>query len=259
MKEKNILDMTHKGLLIVGTILFLIIIFLIVEICRSKYCFMLIFDKQGTLDLLIALLTITIASSFAVFIYKQEFSDTSERIIKKEIKLIEAVLSELNELVRNTCENIDASKKSIEIRKAFPHNEQLKVLTEIKEEDFKKYKWNIVINTYFSSSLENYLHNNRHSKKEIIYYANRVRKMAELINNNRAKSKITDVINWTRELNIYCYALKKEFFKLAFVKENIRINEYEFLVKLEKEFWNNRETMKRNNVNKKIIEKIENE
>lgn len=235
-------------------------------------------------DIFMMLLSVclTIGLSFVVawIVYKKQFSDDSKNTIDKEIILIKAVLYELNELVRNTWENIDASRRQpSEVNKLYEAKNHLEFLTFITDEklqekkeneDTLRYEWKIVINKYFSSSLENYLHNARKLTDRIIYNINRIRKMTELINGqitlivqastedkkNQLKVK---VILWTRELNIYIYALVSEIASLTFVKERGIINsEYEYLIQLNNDFWSNRENLKKNNKDyESIINKIE--
>ncbi|VVB81473.1 Uncharacterised protein [uncultured archaeon] len=212
------------------------------------------------LTILGAFLTTILAAIIARVIYRREFSDYSERILNKEVNLIYAVLAESDENVRNTGENVDASKeKDKHILKKYNDAEQLVVLTKVREEDLNsKFDWDVVQNTYFFSCLENYLNSGKHLNKNILYYANRFRKVAELINNYRnCINAKKNIIDWTRELNLYCYALVKQLNKLDFIQSRIKMSDYNYLLKLKYDFWNNRENMIKNKVNIKIIRKIE--
>ncbi len=209
------------------------------------------------LTILSAFLTTFLAAVIAWAIYRWEFSDTSKRILSKERNLIYAVLAELDENVRNTKENIYEIKDK-NINKKYSNENPLVILTKISEKDLSsKLQWGIVTNTYFSTCLENYLHSGRHQNKNIIYYANRIRKITELINNNRNMSNVKNIIWWTIELNLYCYALVKLLNNLDFAKSKINMQDYKYLLELKYDFWNNRENMIKNKVNVKIIRKIE--
>jgi len=253
-QKKSVLFTIQKILFFLAILLFLLLSILMTDIKENFNLLIISINLKFLFYFCLTLIGTVLTLLVMLIIYNLEFSDDSKRIINKEIKLIEATLSELDEIVRNTAENINASKKNAKKDEGLLKGEPLAVLARIKKSDLKeKHFWDIVINTYFTTSLENYLHNNRHSNKKIVYYANRVRKMAELINNNRTKEKKSDVIDWTRELNLNCYALMKLFQKLPFVKKDI-LNDYDNLIKLEKYFWENRKEMisERN-----IIEKIE--
>lgn len=196
-------------------------------------------------EIIIMLMSIFLAAVVAIGIYKFQFADDSDRMIKKELMLIKAALFEIEELIRNTFENIDANSNNKIIKSMLSNKYSYAQILVNLSQHFNNNNLHeeahceLVSNTYFFSSLENYLHQGRNLNENILYHIVRIRKLADIINYFKPNSQ-WKVIKWTIELDIHIIGLIKAIEQLYFVPKGLNWNDYERIQLLKKDFWGNK-------------------